>query len=142
MKSKYFTPVVWGISLAVVVPFFLGLVFFSYERTLRDSITNEITKIQKDLPMRIDDGMTLVEAFESGNIIYYVVQIDSEMSKEDFQMSQFELDESKRFMITYFREDMGRDMEQLKQLIDGIVYVYRNNNGEELFRISINKSEL
>ena len=33
-------------------------------------------------------------------------------------------------------------MNQFKQLVNGIVYLYKNNKGEELYRISISKSEL
>lgn len=33
-------------------------------------------------------------------------------------------------------------MNQFKHLVNGIIYLYKNNNGEELYRISISKSEL
>ena len=33
-------------------------------------------------------------------------------------------------------------MEQLKRMVDGFVYLYKNKNGDELYRISIRKSDL
>ena len=92
--------------------------------------------------MKIGDCMTLTEVYESGKTVFYVVVIDTEMSREDLQISQYDIEEDKQTIIADFKREMGRDMNQFKQLVNGIVYLYKNNKGEELYRISISKSEL
>ena len=131
MKPKVIITIVLGSVIAL-----LFLISF------QNSVTREIAKMQKDLPMKIEDGMILTEVYESGKTVFYVVVIDTEMSREDLQISQDDIEEDKQTIIADFRREMGRDMNQIKQLINGIVYLYKNNNGEELFRISITKSEL
>lgn len=98
--------------------------------------------MQKNLPMIISEGMTLTEVYEHGKTIFYVVIIDTEMSMEDLQISQYDIERDKQAIITDFRHEMSNDMHQFKRLVNGIVYLYKNNNGDELYRISISKSEL
>jgi len=131
MKPKVIITIVIGTVIALLL-----LIIF------QNSVPNEIAKMQKDLPMKIGDGMTLTEVYESGKTVFYVVVIDTEMSREDLQISQYDIEEDKQTIIADFKREMGRDMNQFKQLVNGIVYLYKNNKGEELYRISISKSEL
>ena len=72
MKPKVIITIVIGTVIALLL-----LIIF------QNSVPNEIAKMQKDLPMKIGDGMTLTEVYESGKTVFYVVVIDTEMSRED-----------------------------------------------------------
>lgn len=69
MKPKVIITIVIGTVIALLL-----LIIF------QNSVPNEIAKMQKDLPMKIGDGMTLTEVYESGKTVFYVVVIDTEMS--------------------------------------------------------------
>lgn len=131
MKPK----VVATIAVGVVIAFVFLLAFHSI-------VPNEIAKMQKELPMKIDDGMTLTEVYESGRTLYYVIVIDTDLSREDVQLSQYDIDKDKQTLMATFKQEMGGDMEQLKRMVDGFVYLYKNKNGDELYRISIRADEL
>lgn len=131
MKPKVIITIVVGLVIML-----LTLILF------HNSVSIGIAGMQKDLPMKIDEGMTLTEVYESGNTVFYVVVVDTEISREDLQISQNDIEEDKQAIIAEFKREMGRDMKQFKRLVDGIVYLYKNNNGEELYSISISNSEL
>lgn len=131
MKPKVIITIVVGLVIML-----LTLILF------HNSVSIVIAGMQKDLPMKIDEGMTLTEVYESGNTVFYVVVVDTEISREDLQISQNDIEEDKQAIIAEFKREMGRDMKQFKRLVDGIVYLYKNNNGEELYSISISNSEL
>lgn len=131
MKPKVIITIVVGLVIML-----LTLILF------HNSVSIVIAGMQKDLPMKIDEGMTLTEVYESGNTVFYVVVVDTEISQEDLQISQNDIEEDKQAIIAEFKREMGRDMKQFKRLVDGIVYLYKNNNGEVLYRISISNSEL
>lgn len=131
MKPKVIITIVVGLVIML-----LTLILF------HNSVSIVIAGMQKDLPMKIDEGMMLTEVYESGNTVFYVVVVDTEISREDLQISQNDIEEDKQAIIAEFKREMGRDMKQFKRLVDGIVYLYKNNNGEELYRISISNSEL
>lgn len=131
MKPKVIITIVIGTVVALL-----------FHINFQNSVPNEIEKIQKDLPMKIGDGMVLTEVYESGKTIFYVIVIDTEMSSGDLQISQYDIEEDKQTIIADLKREMGGDMNLFKQLVNRVVYLYKNNNGEELYRISISKSEL
>lgn len=92
--------------------------------------------------MKIDKGMTLTEVYESEKIFFCVVVLDTEKTKEELQISQTTIEEDKQRIIANIKRDVGKDLSLFKLWVDGVVYVYKNSNGEELFRISMAKSEL
>lgn len=127
------------VIITIIIGTVIALLFFI---NFQHSVHNEITKMQKDLPMKIDDGMMLTEIYESEKTVFYVIEIDTELSAEDLQISQYNIEEEKQTIIANVKNEMGRDINQFKKLVNGVVYLFKNNNGEELYRISISKSEL
>ena len=127
------------VIVAIVIGVIFAFVFLAFFETL---VPNEIARMQKDLPMKIDEDMTLTEVYESGRTVYYVVVIDTDLPREDVQLSQYDIEADKRTLIANFKREMGGDLYQLSKMVDGMVYVYKNNKGDELYRISIRLSEL
>ena len=103
------------------------------------SISNTMPK---ELPVRIADGMMLTEVSEFGRTLYYVIVIDTDASAEDVELSPYDIEADKQTLVANFKREMGGDMEQLKRMVDGFVYLYKNKKGDELYRISIRKSDL
>lgn len=62
----------------------------------QNSVSIEIAGMQKDLPMKIDEGMMLTEVYESGNTVFFVVVVDTDMSGEDLQISQYDIEEKSK----------------------------------------------
>lgn len=61
----------------VVVTIVVGvLIAFVFLIAYQSIVPNEIAKMQRELPMKIDDGMTLTEVYESGRTIYYLKLAD------------------------------------------------------------------
>ena len=127
----------------VVVTIVVGvLIAFVFLIAYQSIVPNEIAKMQRELPMKIDDGMTLTEVYESGRTIYYVIVIDTDASAEDVELSPYDIEADKQTLVANFKREMGGDMEQLKRMVDGFVYLYKNKKGDELYRISRRKSDL
>lgn len=135
MKPKVVVTIVVGVLIAFVY-------LIAYQGIVQSIVPNEIAKMQRELPMKIDDDMTLTEVYESGRTLYCVVVMDTDLSAEDVQLSPYDMEADKQTLIANFKREMGGDLEQLKKMVDGFVYLYQNKNGDELYRISIRVSEL
>lgn len=99
----------------------------------------EIDKFE--FPCEIEDGVWLTDAYIRGNTVYYIANLESDIASND--MTSQDLKDFKNGIIEGLNESMIRmHKKEMAQKGIRIIYVYKNNDGDEFARIEISSDDL
>ncbi len=105
----------------------------------------ELTRMElarMDVPVQIDEGVWLTDAYVKGNNIYYIATIENEIDKENISYSDIE--EIKEGCIESIREErlFAVHKEEIFRENIHFISVYKDNRGIEVARIDISPEDL
>ncbi len=114
------------------------------EGSIEPYTTKELLQMeidQYDFPCDIGDGVWLTDGYIRGNNVYYEATLESDITSDDLTYS--DLQEMKRDCISGIEETLVRFQKQgfYKENIH-LIYIYKNNNGEEFARIDLSPDDL
>lgn len=108
--------------------------------TVMEILQMEIDKYE--LPCEIEDGLWMTDAYIRGNTVCYIATFESDITSNDLSYS--DISELKEDIIEGLKEslvDVAHKKEMSKNNIR-IIYVYKNNDGDEFARIEITAADL
>ncbi len=94
-----------------------------------------------DFPCDLGDGVWLTDGCIRGNNVYYESMLEFYITSDDLTYS--DLQEMKRALVTYMEDSFVRSYKEdfYKENIH-LIYIYKNNNGEEFARIDLSPKDL
>ena len=99
----------------------------------------EINKIE--IPCEIDKSVWITDAYIKGNEVFYIVKLESDITSAD--LTAEDLRGMKSNVLDGLKQTLLRfNKDELSQSGIKIIYVYKNNNGEEFARIEISANDL
>ncbi len=102
----------------------------------------EMAAMKESLPMTIAEGMTMVDVYIKGNMLYNVTALNTTMTADDLQLSSSDLEEDKQTIANALCQEFRARLEQLIAEQVDFCYVYQNAIGQELYRIEITHQDL
>ena len=94
-----------------------------------------------EFPCEIEEGVWLTDAYIRGNTVYYIANLESDITSDD--MTPEDLKDFKDGILEGLNESMIRmHKNEMAQKGIRIIYVYKNNDGDEFARIDISSDDL
>lgn len=108
--------------------------------TMSEIAEKEISKMK--MPMQIDEGIWLTDAYIKYGNVYYEAMIEAELDASDFDVKS--LAEMKTDIIKGLKEERMFMMNKKQILKDNthFIYVYKDNRGKEIAKIDISPSDI
>lgn len=108
--------------------------------TMTEIAEKEISKME--MPMQIEKGIWLTDAYTKYGNVYYEAMIEAELDASDFDSKI--LAEMKTDIIKGLKEERMFMMNKKQILKDNthFIYVYKDNRGKEIARIDISPSDI
>ncbi len=117
-----------GINSGEIVPY-----------TVLEIFQMEIDKYE--FPIEIEEGVWLTDGYIKGNTVYYVIILESEITSHD--LSDSEIREMKQEIVEGLKESLiSVHKKEMTQKGVRVIYVYKNNNGDEFARVEIAADDL
>jgi hypothetical protein len=96
---------------------------------------------QQEFPSEIEEGMWLTDGYIKGNTVYYVAKFESDVTSDD--LSHSELLAIKQDILQGLKELLiAGNKKEMAQKGIRIIYIYKNNNGDEFARIEITADDI
>ena len=106
--------------------------------------TLEIFQMELDkyeFPSEVDEGVWLTDGYIKGNTVYYIATLESDITSDDLSYS--DLKEMKQGILEGLKETLvSVHKKEMAQKGIRVIYVYKNNNGEEFARVEITADDL
>ena len=107
--------------------------------TVLEIFQMEIDKYE--FPSAIDEGVWLTDGYIKGNTVYYVATLESDITSDDLSYS--DIIEMKQGVLEALKESLvGVHKKEMAEKGIRVIYVYKNNNGDEFARIEITADDL
>lgn len=89
-----------------------------------------------EFPFEVEDGVWMTDGYIRGNTVYYIANLESDITSSDISYSDIKLmkqgivEELKQSLVGIHKKEMDKDGIR-------IIYIYKNNNGDEFARVEI-----
>lgn len=94
-----------------------------------------------EFPCEIEEGVWMTDGYIKGNTVYYIATLESDITSDD--LSYTDILEMKQGILEGFKESMASvHKKEMAQKGIRIIYVYKNNNGDEFARVEITADDL
>ena len=94
-----------------------------------------------EFPIEIEDGVWLTDGYIKGNTVYYIANLESDITSDDLSYS--DILELKQNILDGLKESLVNvHKKEMSQKGIRIIYVYKNNNGLEFARVEITADDL
>lgn len=106
--------------------------------------TLEIFQMEIDgyeFPSKVEEGLWITDGYIKGKTVYYIATFESNITSDDLSLSDVRvfkegiLEGLKESLVVAHKKEMAQ--EGIK-----IVYIYKNNNGDEFVRVEITADDL
>ena len=106
--------------------------------------TLEIFQMELDgyeFPSKIEEGLWMTDGYISGKTVYYIATLESNITSDDLSLS--DVREFKEGILEGLKETLvAAHKKEMEKNDIRIVYIYKNNNGEEFVRVEITSDDL
>lgn len=106
--------------------------------------TLEIFQMELDgyeFPSKIEEGLWMTDGYIRDNTVYYIATLESNITSDDLSLS--DVREFKEGILEGLKETLvAAHKKEMEKKDIRIVYIYRNNNGEEFVRVEITSDDL
>lgn len=94
-----------------------------------------------EFPCEIEEGVWMTDGYIKGNTVYYVATLESDITSEDLSYS--DIIDMKQGILEGLKETLvGAHKKEMAQKGIRVIYVYKNNNGDEFARVELTADDL
>ena len=94
-----------------------------------------------EFPCEIEDGIWMTDGYLSGTTVYYITNLDSDITSDDLSYS--DIREMKQGILEGLKESLvSVHKKEMEQKGIRVICVYKNKDGDEFARIEISSDDL
>lgn len=94
-----------------------------------------------EFPCEIEEGLWMTDGYIRGKTVYYIANLESDITSNDLSYS--DIQEMKQGILEGLKETLvGLHKKEMAREGIRIIYIYKNNNGDEFARVEITADDL